>query len=284
MRFDEHILTDPSGKPIIKAFHSSVNAGKRIYREHHHTECELSLFIEGSGIYTTAHRELSFNKGDMFMFAADEKHCITYIRDPINILNIHFEPRLIWESTETAELLQFIFCSNGKNKFNASDMHLRSLIEAIEREITEQHFGYIIETKGLIFSALIHIIRTYYNELETVPSFVQNDITKKLKEVISYIEDNLDAPLTLHELSDIACMSQTYFSSIFKKYNGISPWNYITIKRIEKAIYLLKTTNMKKLEIAERCGFSSSSNFYKAFRLITGKQPSDFQTKDVIQK
>ena len=71
-------------------------------------------------------------------------------------------------------------------------------------------------------------------------------------------------------------MTQTYFSSVFKKYNGITPWEYITIKRVEMAINLLKTSDMSKLEIAERCGFSSSSNFYKAFLKITGKHPKDF--------
>ena len=66
-------------------------------------------------------------------------------------------------------------------------------------------------------------------------------------------------------------MAETYFSSVFKKFNGISPWEYITIKRVENAVELIKNTNMTKLEIAEKCGFSSSSNFYKAFFNITGK-------------
>ena len=59
--------------------------------------------------------------------------------------------------------------------------------------------------------------------------------------------------------------------------NGISPWDYITIKRVERAVELLKTTELTKLEIAERCGFSGSSNFYKAFAHVTGKKPGDYQ-------
>ena len=60
--------------------------------------------------------------------------------------------------------------------------------------------------------------------------------------------------------------------------NGISPWEYITIKRVEKAIGLLKTTNDTKLNIAMQCGFNSSSNFYKAFFRITGKKPGSYQS------
>ncbi len=69
-------------------------------------------------------------------------------------------------------------------------------------------------------------------------------------------------------------MAPTYFSTIFKRINGVSPWKYITIKRVEKAIELIKTTDMTKLDIAYACGFTSSSNFYKAFSAVTGKKPS----------
>ena len=61
--------------------------------------------------------------------------------------------------------------------------------------------------------------------------------------------------------------------------NSVSPWEYITIKRVEKAIELLRTTNLTKLDIAQRCGFSSSSNFYKAFSKVTGKTPSEICEK-----
>lgn len=279
MRYGENIIVDSCGNPIIKVFHSTVGVGKRAYREHHHTECELSLFVEGSGIYSTSGGELEFKKGDIMLFATDEKHCITDIKEPIDLLNIHFEPRLIWGSTDAAELLRFIFYSGRQNHFNSTDIHLKLLIESIEKEITSKCFGYVLETKSLIFSTLIYIFRNYYQDLAQTPLFLQNDVTKKLKEVIFYIDNNLEKDLTLSELSDIACMTETYFSSVFKKFNGISPWNYIMIKRIEKAIHLLRTTNMKKLEIAEHCGFSSSSNFYKTFLKITGKTPSQFCIK-----
>ena len=96
--------------------------------------------------------------------------------------------------------------------------------------------------------------------------------SKKIKDAMTYIDNNTDNRLTLKEISSTVCMAETYFSSIFKKFNGISPCEYITIKRVEKAVDLIKNTSLTKLEIAEQCGFSSSSNFYKAFFKITGKK------------
>ena len=98
-----------------------------------------------------------------------------------------------------------------------------------------------------------------------------------LKKAMQYIDDNLEKKMTLKEIANIACMSSTYFSSVFKSFNGISPWDYITIKRVENAIELIKTTNMTIIEIAEKCGFSSSSNFYKAFLRVTGKTPKNYE-------
>ena len=80
--------------------------------------------------------------------------------------------------------------------------------------------------------------------------------------------NNLEKKITLKDIADIAYMSQSHFSALFKKFNGISPWDYITIKRVEKAITLLKTTNLSKLEIAAQCGFSSHSNFYKMLNVL----------------
>ena len=72
----------------------------------------------------------------------------------------------------------------------------------------------------------------------------------------------------------------TYFSYVFKKLNGISLWKYISIKRVERAIELLQAEHISRLEIAERCGFSSSSNFYKTFTALTGKTPGDYARRE----
>ena len=53
--------------------------------------------------------------------------------------------------------------------------------------------------------------------------------------------------------------------------------DYFDAEAYSRAVELLKTTELTKLEIAERCGFSGSSNFSKAFAHVTGKKPGDYQ-------
>ena len=278
MIYGRNVICDDKNKEIIKVFHSKVSAGKRIYTEHHHTECELSLFIAGSGIYTVGKKVYEFNEGDMFLFGSDEPHCITELYTETDLLNIHFEPQLLWQQPENMELLTLFFAKNVNfsNRFSGRDTALKNLILNIEKEISEKLTGYIIETKYRLFSALIYILRGY-DYFDKSPDYIKYRLsTEKMKDAMNYINENLSDKLLLKDIAAAACMSQTYFSSVFKKLNGISPWEYITIKRIEKAIFLIKTTNMTMLEIAGNCGFSSSSNFYKSFAKITGKKPTDY--------
>lgn len=280
MKFNENTLFDDNNNLIVRSFHSSVEAGIRTYTEHHHTECELSLFLEGSGIYSIHGRNYKFNKGDIFLFGSNETHCITEIHEKINLLNIQFEPRFLWENSENIELLN-IFVARNENFSNrfADDAKLFKIINDIEKEITEKETCYKINIKCLLLSSLIHIIRNYdYIDKNKIIS-AHSPTSKSLKKAIDYINNHFTEHITLGDIAKKACMTETYFSTIFKKYNGISPWEYITIKRVEKSIFLIKNTDMTKLKIAEKCGFTSSSNFYKAFFKITGKTPSEYINK-----
>ena len=281
MRTQEYKLTDGCGSPVIQSYHSVLAACTRPYRAHHHTECELAVFLGGEGVYTVKDKRYPFQKGDIFLFGTGEEHSITEISRDMEVLNVHFEPRILWEHSETAELL-CLFTARAKgfeNRFEDEGGTLGSSILALERELAERRAGYQVCARYRLFATLAEIIRRYGCVRPSALPNAGGAQTKNIRRAIDYIRDHLDQPLTLASLADIAYMSPTYFSSVFKRLNGISPWEYITIKRVEMAIGMLKSTDMTKLEIAERCGFSGASNFYKMFLRVTGKRPSDFSKK-----
>lgn len=276
MRTQELFLLDDCRQVILRSYHSILSPQRREYREHHHTACELSLFLSGTGTYCVRGERIPFSAGDVFLFGSDEAHCITEIDSEMDLLNIHFEPRLLWEEPSGLELLNLFSLENRnhRNRFAAGDALLSEKIVSLEGELREERSGCRILAKYLLFSVLVHLIRTYgCIDRERAISAA---VPQTLQTVMRYINEHLTDRLTLREIANVACMSPTYFSTLFKKFNGVSPWKYITIQRVELATQMLRKSDMTKLEIAERCGFSSSSNFYKAFASITGKTPNEF--------
>ena len=279
MRYGEYALED------IKLFHSTVPAGRRAYREHHHTECELALFQSGGGVYSVKGREYPFQAGDIFLFGSDEVHCITEISSdtPLDLINIHFEPKLLWDNRDRSALVLLkLFFDRSQNftnridRSNSSTDWIREKILEIEKEFQAERPGYPLKLKLELFSILLCLLRDYDYVNEEDGARPNERILSQLTLAMNYMDSHLCDSLTLEEIARQATMSKAYFSTVFKKFNGISPWDYITIKRVENAIELLQAADLTKLEIAMRCGFNSSANFYKAFSRVTGKSPSDY--------
>lgn len=54
-------------------------------------------------------------------------------------------------------------------------------------------------------------------------------------------------------------------------------WDYINIKRIDKALSLLANSNENVLTVATKSGFNNSANFNRIFKKITGLTPKEYR-------
>ena len=79
------------------------------------------------------------------------------------------------------------------------------------------------------------------------------------------------------KISDIArnfSFSQEHIIRIFKKNYGITPHRYILESKIRLAMIMLKMTDMRIDEIAEKLSFSDSHHFSTQFKKLMGYKPS----------
>lgn len=110
------------------------------------------------------------------------------------------------------------------------------------------------------------------------------DSMKKLKEALSYVERNYAAPITLHQLAEISCMSPNYFCHYFRKEIGRSPIAFVNEYRIQRAAQLLSETNLQISQIALSTGFDNFSYFIRKFREYKSMTPKEYRMAWMEQK
>lgn len=98
----------------------------------------------------------------------------------------------------------------------------------------------------------------------------------RINQVMDYIENNIDQPLDLNSIAQIANFSPFHFHRIFTFLIGETPSDFIQRLRIERAATLIWNGDMTITEIAYDCGFSSVSLFSRTFRKYFGLTAREF--------
>ena len=100
-----------------------------------------------------------------------------------------------------------------------------------------------------------------------------------IQQATRFINIHFAEPLTLSDAAKSVHLSESYFSSIFKKGCGASFREYLNAVRIDEARRLLDLNQQSVTEIALMVGFERQSYFSKVFRAVTGMSPKEYRTK-----
>lgn len=94
----------------------------------------------------------------------------------------------------------------------------------------------------------------------------------------------MDKELHLKKLAGIAGVSPYYFHREFKSLTGETLYDFIQRKRLERACFLLSSNSeIKIIDIAYQCSFSTPSSFSKAFKTYYMTTPSEYRKRKPFQ-
>lgn len=98
-----------------------------------------------------------------------------------------------------------------------------------------------------------------------------------ISRTVSFIQEHYREPLILEDLIEVARLSKFHFIRQFQQCTNVTPMKFVTKVRIEKAMKLLKETDLTLEEIAGLVGYANGNYFSKVFRSVVGVSPGKYR-------
>jgi AraC family transcriptional regulator len=127
--------------------------------------------------------------------------------------------------------------------------------------------------EALSTALAVHLLREY-DAAVLRPKRQYGELSReKLVRAVEYIQDQLDADLTVSGIAQAVGMSPYHFTRLFKEFTGQTPYQYVVDARVKKAKELLTTGKFTISEVAYHVGFADQSHLTRHFKRAFGLPP-----------
>lgn len=130
----------------------------------------------------------------------------------------------------------------------------------------------ILLVKSELFRLLHELLSFHQNTAVSYNNYV--------KRAISYMNTHYQEDICFEDLAKHIGISKPYFFDLFKQCTGTTPNHFLTKLRIDKAKYLLISTDMQIKDIGYECGFDDNVYFSYLFRKETGMSATAFRSQE----
>lgn len=244
---------------------------------------EISFVISGEGVFTTNNSSEHLVEGDIHFSPKGAVHSITTTDNDLRYGYIGFGFN---ESSQDEDIMQLraffedtrgAFWGHGPEFFGSffgtlEELHNESLYS--RRMVA----AYLIQMLIMAQRILSKFQRTtYFGNMES------DAINRAVCLACEYIEKHIYEKIVIRDVSSAIGYNYSYLSDVFKKDLGVTISGYITEKKVQKAIELMKFENLSFTDVARKLNYGSAQSFNKVFKRITGYSPSAFMAAKKIK-
>jgi AraC family transcriptional regulator len=164
------------------------------------------------------------------------------------------------------------------DRFLFRNGELKNLCWRLCREISLRDGADRLHVETLAIEVAQLLFREYSTASARVKTAPQTGLTRyNARRVLEYVEANLARHVTIRELASIVELSTHHFIRMFKSSLGVTPYQYLIERRVERAKELLRGKPESLADVALLAGFGSQSHFTSAFHRAAGVAPSEFR-------
>ena len=160
-----------------------------------------------------------------------------------------------------------------RNRFQARDPQIEHIGWALKEEMEKGYPCGRVYMDSLATGLAAILVRNHSSLAH--PSRVTSGgmPSRKLREVLAFIEDNLDRDLGLPEIAQVGGLSVSHFKAQFRKSVGLPAHQYLIRRRVERAAMLLRGGKVAIGQIALETGFCHQSHLAMHMRRVLGLTP-----------
>lgn len=252
---------------------------------HWHNELELIYIASGACIYRTSRKEYQLQAGDAIYLNPGTLHALEPIED---------------NTTSYANLFDRTFLSGVDGSYfdlnYIAPVFLQKSVEAVpiyhNAEGTEHVLKLIRQTIIVCRDEPPFFALTLRNILSEVWGYLYqrvqeckdqkvgvqmevNDI--RVKQMLLYIMEHYQTRISIPELAGFVNISERECYRLFRQHLRQTPNLFLQHYRVQKAVNLLRATQIPVAEVSAATGFESISYFSKIFKRLTNMTPTEFR-------
>jgi AraC family transcriptional regulator len=194
----------------------------------------------------------------------------------------------IWRAqllSVSGKLLQEVAASSGldasrfelQNRLKIRNPQMEHIGWALRAEAEQGYPGGRIYMESMATALAVEMLHNRGLRVENGRTTNSSLSSRRLNQVLAYIDDNLGDDLTLQAIAEEAGIGISLLRQMFRKSIGMPLYQYIIHRRVERAADLLTRHNMPINQIALETGFSHQSHLAMHMRRVLGVSPNDLR-------
>lgn len=131
-----------------------------------------------------------------------------------------------------------------------------------------------VEASTIAYRLAAHLGSEYGPEPRGVPPIGALD-RRLVDRIAEYVDAQVGETITLGQLAGVVALSPFHFARAFRATTGLTPHQFVTARRVERARVRLRETDASVVEVAHAVGFANVSHFRRVFRRELGLLPGE---------
>lgn len=260
---------------------------------HHHGYIEMNYVFSGICTAIVNKKKIPMSAGDLCIMDRRAEHTILPTGKDDILLNImlstdYFSTTFIGSLLNGGAVARFlagvIDQANEHNQYLLFHTKHDPLVKEIIENIFIEYLNPGICCEDVLRYNLnllfIELARCYQGDMERKH---QQKNKRYLTEILNYMEKNMKS-CSLEDVAKKFNYHPNYLSRLIKAETGLTFQEHLSENRINRAVFLLKNSDMPIYKIVAECGYQNQNFFYQKFMKKYGQTPKEYRDLESPQQ